>query len=541
MTTPYAVPAGSAGQLADLRADLAEVGYTSERLQELLGPLAAAALHRQQTLPARRALAASTDPAAVLVRLLVLGLPVSAAELTAALPRTGADGLVRLRLARPSPAPSAAAPPAPASDPVTAAPPASAVPQQDVADPGTRLLRATCDLRPYGDERHDWWLASDLSELALGTWLPTDHVLGIGGASTTLASWTPRPSVRRALDLGTGCGIQALHLATHAEQVVATDLSERALSFARFNAALNGVPLDVRAGSFLQPVAGDQFDLVVSNPPFVITPRREEVPRYEYRDGGAEGDTIVAHLVRDLPGVLAPGGIAQLLGNWELRPGEDWASHVRAWVAGTGLDAWVIQRETQDVAEYAETWARDGGHRPATAAFDGLYQAWLEDFARRGIDRVGFGILTLQRPATGRQPFHHLEEVLAPVQQPAGPALLRGLRARTWLAEHSDADVLARPWSVAADVTEERVGRPGQTDPMVIQLRQGSGLRRTVRLDTVTAGLVGACDGELSAEQILRGIAVLTDTPVAELRDPAVQMLRALVADGLLQTPELSW
>src|SRR5699024_5370859 len=228
-------------------------------------------------------------PAAVLVRLLVLGLPVSAAELTAALPRTGAGGLIRLRLARPSPAPSAAAPPAPASDPVTAAPPASAVPQQDVADPGTRLLRATCDLRPYGDERHDWWLASDLSELALGTWLPTDHVLGIGGASTTLASWVPRPAVRRALDLGTGCGIQALHLATHAEQVVATDLSERALSFARFNAALNGVPLDVRAGSFLQPVAGDQFDLVVSNPPFVITPRREEVPRYEYRDGGAEG------------------------------------------------------------------------------------------------------------------------------------------------------------------------------------------------------------------------------------------------------------
>ena len=42
--------------------------------------------------------------------------------------------------------------------------------------------------------------------------LREDHVLGIGGASTTLASWTPRPHVDRALDLGTGCGVQALHL-----------------------------------------------------------------------------------------------------------------------------------------------------------------------------------------------------------------------------------------------------------------------------------------------------------------------------------------
>src|SRR5690606_30138134 len=275
--------------------------------------------------------------------------------------------------------------------------------------------------------------------------------------------------------------------------------------------------------------------LVVSNPPFVITPRRPGVPRFEYRDGGAAGDSVVAGLVANVGSVLAPGGMAQLLGNWELRAGERWSDRVAGWLDGTELDAWVIQRETQDVAEYAETWVRDGGHRQGTSEFDDLYAAWLDDFADRGVDRVGFGIITLARPAQHRPPFRCLEELTHAVEQPAGPAILAGVRARTWLAEHGDDDLLATPWSVADDVTEERVGRPGEPDPMVIHLRQGAGLRRTLRLDTVAAGLVGASDGELSAGQILAGIAILTEQPVEALSAHAMPMLRTLVAEGFLR------
>nr|WP_281497241.1 methyltransferase [Ornithinimicrobium sp. F0845] len=492
-----------------MRADLLETGYTTERLAEVLGPLASAALHRDQVLPVRRALAATSAPVSALVRLLVLGEEVPVADVAAAVPRTGVAGLLDLGLA------------------VTDV--------EGAAETAGALLRGTCDLRPYGDDQHDWWLASDLSELALGEPLPTDHVLGVGGASTTLASWTPRPRVARALDLGTGCGVQAVHLSTHADRVVATDLSERALGYARFTALLNGIDLDLRGGSLLEPVAGERFDLVVSNPPFVITPRSPDVPLYEYRDGGAPGDAIVAGLVRDLGSVLAAGGIAQLLGNWELREDETWTDHVGAWLEGTGLDAWVIQREDQDVAEYAETWARDGGHRPGSAGFEDLYAAWLDDFAARGIERVGFGVITLQQPTTERDPFRYLEDLRGPVEQPAGPAILAGLRARTWLAEHTEAELLGTPWSVAPDVTEERVGRPGQPDPMVIQLRQGGGLRRPVRLDTVGAGLVGASDGELTPAQIVRGIAVLTEQSADDLEAQVVPTLRTLVADGLLQ------
>lgn len=193
-----------------------------------------------------------------------------------------------------------------------------------------------------------------------------------------------------------------------------------------------------------------------------------------------------------------------------------------------------MQREVQDVAEYAETWTGDGGHRPGTAGFEELYGAWLDDFAKRGIERVGFGVLTLQRPVAEREPWRDLVEVRGPVGSPMGPTVLAGLRARTWLAEHGDEELLDEAWQVAEDVTEERVGRAGAPHPEVIQLRQGGGLRRVVRLGRLSAGFVGACDGELTARQLCAGLAVVTEAPVRRVRAEVLPVLRDLVADGLL-------
>src|SRR5690606_5337193 len=185
----------------------------------------------------------------------------------------------------------------------------------------------------------------------------------------------------------------------HADRVVATDISSRALELARLNSRLAGIEtVELREGSLFEPVAGERFDLVVSNPPFVITPRMEGVPSYEYRDGGMVGDDLVAGVVRGVGEHLEPGGIAQLLGNWEYRAGEDGLDRVGRWIDESGLDAWVVEREVQSVEEYAETWIRDGGTQPGTNDFDRLYSAWLDDFAERGVDRVGFGYLTLRRP-----------------------------------------------------------------------------------------------------------------------------------------------
>lgn len=508
------VPRAEPALLDALRADLTEAPYTVSAVEELLGPLAAAALHREEPLPALRATAGrETERIATLVRLFVLGSQAPRRAVDAAFPRLGADGARALGMI------------------------------ETAGAQGDDAVRAAVDLRPYEADDSagsvDWWLASDLGELATGRALRTDHVLGVGGASTTLAQVTVRDPRDRVLDLGTGCGIQALHASRHARQVVGTDISARALAFARFNASLAGLGeerLELRAGSMLEPVAGEQFDLVVSNPPFVITPRAAGVPEYEYRDGGRAGDAIVRELITGVGRVLAPGGVAQLLGNWEVRTGERWDERVGEWLDTAGLDGWVIQRELQDPAEYAETWIRDGGSTPDRdrAAWDTQYLAWLDDFASRDVAAVGFGIVTLRRPIAGPPTLRRLEEQTGALRQPLGAHLAASLAAHDWLEVTDDVGLAAAHLTVSGDVTEERYFRPGSADPTVVLLRQGGGLGRAVQAGTALAGLVGTCDGELSVAQIVGGIAALLGVAADDVAADVLPSVRGLVRDGLL-------
>src|SRR5205085_7429757 len=117
----------------------------------------------------------------------------------------------------------------------------------------------------------------------------SDWVAGIHPPSVTLAKLTVRRRVARALDVGTGNGIQALLASRHARDVVATDLNARALGMADLNARLNGIGnIEFRRGSFFEPVAGERYDLITVNPPYVISPEA----RYAYRDSGLLGDTV---------------------------------------------------------------------------------------------------------------------------------------------------------------------------------------------------------------------------------------------------------
>lgn len=517
-TTPQA-PVVVPELLDALRADLSAAAYTVEHVEELLGPVAAGALDRGEALPALRATDPTSpggdDPAAVLTRAFVLGTPVGARALAAALPALGVEAARRLGLV-------------------------------DVAGRGADdVVRARVDLRPYaatdGAGEATWWVASDLGELATGGALRTDHVLGVGGASVTLAQATVRDPRGRVLDLGTGCGVQALHASRHAAHVVATDLSTRALAFARFTTALAGLGEDrvaLRAGSMLEPVAGEAFDLVVSNPPFVITPRHADVPAYDYRDGGRAGDDLVRDLVTGVGAVLAPGGVAQLLANWEVRDGEQWHERIGAWVDASGLDAWVVQRDEQDPAQYAETWIRDGGTTPADRdAWTTRYGAWLDDLASRDVASVGFGIVTLRRPVDGAPTLRRLESQTGPVRQPLGPVIAAGLAAHDAVTHLTDDDLAASHLTVAPDVTEERYLEPGAGDPRVVLLRQGGGFGRAVQAGTALAAFVGACDGELTAGQIVGALGALLDVPAADVAADVLPTVRGLLTDGLLTLP----
>ena len=515
-------------QAASLRADLSESGWGVEAVATLLGEAADAALRREIRLPAlrsvRAALAAGTDssPVAVLTALFMLGEPVLATALDVALPRTGAAGAAVIGL----------------------------VGETDEAG----YVRARVDLRPHeavddaGEIR--WWVASDLGELVTGRALAPDHVLGIGGAGLTLAGLTPRTRVRSALDLGCGCGIQTLYLLRHAEHVVATDISERALAFTAFNAALAGVcvtggpdvgsgdgagRLELLQGSLLEPVAGRRFDLIASNPPFVLTPpavREAGLPLMEYRDAGGP---VLPELVAGLREHLEPGAAAVMLGNWEHRGADSWREAVATWIP-EGLDGWVIEREVQDPVEYATMWLRDGGLTPERDAegFDAALGAWIDDFEVRGVQGVGFGYLIVHRPLRSRDPWLLLEEVTTSGRGVLGHHVAEVLEVRERLTGLDDDAVVDLRPVLAPDVTEERHFIPGAVEPTVILLRQGGGLGRTIRASTVVAALAGVADGELSVGQIASAVVALTGEDAIGLRAEMVEATRHLITVGFL-------
>ncbi|MEU7133102.1 methyltransferase [Streptomyces sp. NPDC046261] len=507
MSTTH-LPTADPARTARLREALLAAAFTADGLLDLLGASAYAALARSETVPALRA-TRGDGPLETLVRLFLLQRPVPYARAAAALPADDclADGwLVR-----------------------------------DGADGD--LVRAAVDVRPYGGpEGQDWWIVSDLGcavggagGIAGGTGGPagverSELVLGVGGASTTLAGITVRTPVASALDLGTGSGIQALHAAQHAGRVTATDLNPRALHITRLTLALSGAPeADLRQGSLFEPVAGETFDLIVSNPPFVISPGA----RLTYRDGGMGGDDLCRTLVRQSADRLNDGGYCQLLANWQHVEGEDWRERISSWVP-SGCDAWIVQREVQDVAQYAELWLRDGGdHRAAPQEYAARYDAWLEEFEARKTKGVGFGWITLRKSGSDR-PSVTAEEWPHPVEQPLGATVRAHFERQDFLRTHDDAALLGARFKLADEVVQEQVGLPGAEDPEHVVLRQNRGMRRATKVDTVGAGFAGVCDGSLPAGRILDAIAQLLGEDPVLLRDRTPEAIRMLVEQGFL-------
>lgn len=552
-------PRLTAKQASLLRADLAQSGWGVESVEALLGPVAAAALQRELRAPALRVVrraraagagAASTSSAAnapqdgdvagykvaVLTALFMLGEPVSAAALETALPRTGVAGALAIGLV---------------------------VPTQSAS--GEQRYAPAVDLRPHeAEDAHGsvrWWVASDLGELVTGQALAPDHVLGIGRAGLTLAALTPRKPVETALDLGVGCGIQTLYLLRHVRQVVATDISTRALEFTAFNVALAGVDsarVQLRQGNLLEPVAGQRFDLIVSNPPFVITPpsvRQAGLPLMEYRDAGGP---ILPALVRGLEDHLNPDGVAVMLGNWEHREGTSWRTSVNQWI-GKSLDAWIIQREVQDPVEYAAMWLRDGGLTPERSgvAFENALAAWQEDFDSRQVSGVGMGYLVFHAPSVAAgalsglggtalegqtapeepasaapgaaatstpgavvEPWRVLEEVPTSGQGALGEHLAQVIAAHEALRGLDDAQVAALKLRTASGLSKEEALTPTPV-PTAPVIRQAEGFGRVIAVGMPEVALLSASDeGLLTVAQIAAAVASLTsEDPAAVLAD----------------------
>ena len=152
----------------------------------------------------------------------------------------------------------------------------------------------------------------------------------------------------RLVDLGTGSGIVAVTLAlTRPDaEVSAVDISPAALDVARSNAARLGATVRFLAGDWFAPLAGECFDLIVSNPPYVAAGdphlTRDGLPfepQGALSDGvsGGDGMACIAHLVAHAAAHLTPGGALRI------EHGYDQAVKTRTLLLAAGfaeVDSW---------------------------------------------------------------------------------------------------------------------------------------------------------------------------------------------------------
>jgi hypothetical protein len=372
-------------------------------------------------------------------------------------------------------------------------------------------------------------LASDPLEKELPPTRP-DYVLSVIPPSVTLASLAPRRPVRATLDVGVGSGVQSLLASRHSERVVGVDVNPRALRFAELNLRLNRVAnVELRLGDVFETVRGETFDLIVSNPPYVISPETH----YAFRDSGKRGDAFCEELVGRAPGFLAEGGLAQLLVSWVARPGEDWTATLRRWVEGSGCDALAFHFLTQEPLAYAALWNRHLRWDPL--GYDRAIERWLEYLGELGIESIAWGALMLRKRRAARNWFASYPSSMAALDE-AGHHVERMIAAHDRLDAAANGDLLGERLRLADDHRLDQSvvlhDRGGSVQRAVLRL--DGGFNFEVDLSRDAFQLLSQLDGRTLGEVLADLAAKLEDTDEAQLRAEALPTIKGLLELGFL-------
>ncbi len=476
---------------AQLRTAFDDAGYTLDNIVGRLGPHAFAHLSGGEFAPLAYA-TRGLDRLDVLVRLFLVGIPVPYPLAAPALSPLAVEGWAALHL---------------------------------VEVDGDEV-RGSVVVRPLGDTG-DHLVVHDRPGPP-GS-LSADHVLGVSASTTALAGATIRRPIGAAFDLGTGCGVQAVHAAAHSDRVVASDVNPRAIALATLTMQLNDLAhVRVAFGDRFEPVPDERFDLIVANPPFVISPSR----RYLFRDSGLPLDEMCRSIVAAAGDHLNDGGHCQLLASWAHVDGEDWRERLAAWFAGTGCDAIVLEREALSPSAHVAAWLRQ---TERADQWGDDFIAWMEYCDQHRVEAVGFGLITMRRRAGGTAWFR-AEEATQDLAMPCGDHLGALFELADFLDACDDATLLDQRLAVAPDVVLDERLQPTAGGWAVGErrLRQLAGLRNDGELDPGVAAIVAACDGDRTLGAVLTATATSGDLSVAELTETALPIVRRLVERAFL-------
>jgi methylase of polypeptide subunit release factors len=361
---------------------------------------------------------------------------------------------------------------------------------------------------------------------------PPDFVAAYTPTSKLCDALTPRGPIDRALDIGTGSGVQAMLSARQAREVVATDVNPRALAFAELNAALNGFTnIECRLGSLFEPVEGETFDVITSNAPFVVSPEN----RWAYRDGGLEADRFSELIVREAVRHLSEDGYATLLVSWVAEDEGESDARPLEWTEGSECDSWILPIYALDPLDHAVRW---NVHLAGQAdAFGRVIDTWTSYLDELGVELVTEGAVLLHR-RVGRAHSSRVDVVDDDLVDHAGDQIKRAFEARARLVElDKPKELLDKRVALAGLVRLERDLDADGSRPVerggLVQIAEGMNLG--VEADPNLLQIVASLDGTQTLDDVIGATAGdlgLSGGDAKRLRREALSLARELLELG---------
>ena len=328
------------------------------------------------------------------------------------------------------------------------------------------------------------------------------------------------------LDLGCGCGVQALMAAKHCGQVMATDLNVRARDFSLFNVWLNGLDnVECLDGDTYQPVDGRKFDLIVSNPPFFVTPKASDL----FCSNSMELDQYCRRVIKEGAERLNEGGYLQLVCEWVQVKGQPWADRIAEWLEGTGCDAWVFKGYQEDPGQYAQKRIRE----TSGTVDDQTYSEWMDYYGARGVESVFGGLITLHRRSGTN--WTRWDEIPGWPKVPFGHTVQRCFENRDFLDANPEGSDMSE-WKPALvdTVRLEQIFSPGEGvwTQTSLKLTLTDGLPLSMNLQPLVAEFLVQCDGKRTFRELVDDFSKKANAPRDQVERECASVVRRMLERG---------
>jgi methylase of polypeptide subunit release factors len=333
------------------------------------------------------------------------------------------------------------------------------------------------------------------------------------------------------LELCAGTAPAALLAARSAQNVWATDIAERSIEFAKFNAALNGIHnVTFATGDLYEPVQGRTFDRIAAHPPYVPVLKPAEL----FYGGGEVGEEITKRIIAELPGKLKPGGRLYCRTMGTERPGHAFEERTREWLGEKhrDFDVALFTLQVLEPRQFAlyETVSKSGGREQ--------FAQWERLFEKNEVRELVVGMVVIQRLAEQRPAFTIRRDLAS--STPA-PALEWAMQWETEIRREGAAQrlFLAKPLSTPGiEIMVRQVLRDGEIFPESFTLSTKQPFATELRVQPWMTLLLPRCDGKTTVADLFEFARqnewIIPETPAEEF----CRLLATMISGGFLQTEE---